>query len=993
MPMVLEPAALQEAPYQGRAGQTRVETVHVPLGDHTLRTVQVYRAVNVGTDPHLRDAALGGALHRLEGGVELAIPFVYHDPGLRKLALVLPESLRHEELRERAKLLEALASETGVPVPRYASEAAVVIGHAQLLEHLKRPAGAPVDPRVLAELERREQEIQRREQDAERRAKVCSRREAGYAEHEDALNEREEAIEAREQAVAAREQTIATREHKLRERAEDVTRREDELATTSEQHEASQRDLAMREQELEQRLEALQQRERELAGRAADLTEEAPGTSPSLFERAPLVSAVQPIVKPASSAPARSSRPPPPAGSIGGAVASALGMGSVPSARVPVVEPALADDDEAVDDEAADDDVEELDDLEPIRTNPGTRGDSIADALASTAEAAPLVADDAVEELVDDDDVEDAVDDDVDDELEEDVEDADIAPEETQVASAKGIGRIVADIAGPKTDPGLSRPPQLQGEVEMVARAGDGVDLFVSVGAREDAFSGECDLLIQLVVVDDTPVVLLTLVDPDGLRPFVRRAALDPKSAADRRVIEALRSRFEARIATFSDAGLVRNGRVAAPRELNAARVLDRISRQRGQGIDVATAIERVLSAPPPITGAHPFTTDDDRDTPDNAARTAAVVSDVAEWASPEKLDHALLVLSVPRDVIDARVARVLERAIGHGLALPAGLVDRAIAAGVAPDTAALVAKQIESFQKTLALPDRGGLSAEAVAMNWEKLLAAATDAEVALDGETHDTAWRAIREVRGDQTGSMPGGSVDPARLAEMGPPELIMLLEHPKHRRAAAIALCSRSDPQFADALCKAVRKMPRAEVVRVVPRITKLGDEAGDALIDGLAARKTFARQAFALALGHLKLRRAVVPLLHLITSEPTDVWKEVARVYGAFGNASFRTLSQKLHDPKAPEDRFAFTLAHLANHGCAKQVEALEKDSDRRVANMALRARTLRDEARRQEESASGKRVLEGADPVVAFSRRFFEELEGTAPDVDLAGDEN
>jgi hypothetical protein len=157
----------------------------------------------------------------------------------------------------------------------------------------------------------------------------------------------------------------------------------------------------------------------------------------------------------------------------------------------------------------------------------------------------------------------------------------------------------------------------------------------------------------------------------------------------------------------------------------------------------------------------------------------------------------------------------------------------------------------------------------------------------------------------------------------------------------------------------------------------------------LVDGLSARKTFARQAFALALGHLRLRRAVVPLLHLLATEPSDVWKEIARVYGSFGNASFRTLAQKLQDPKAPRERYVLTLAHLANHGCDKQVEALEKDAEPRVASMALEARQRRDEARRADEAVSGRRPLDGSDPVLAFSRRFAQELEGTAPDADLA----
>jgi hypothetical protein len=961
---------LQEAPYQGRAGATRLEAVHVAIPGGTLRTVGVYRAVNVATDPQLRDAALGGNLHRLDGGVDLAIPFVFHDPPARKIALVLPEPLRHDELRERARFLEQLAGDTSVPVPPYARDATTVVGIAELREYLAKVTGAKA-ARAQRELEaelashgreiarhtnalaEREEALGEREHQLGERERQLMAREQALSAHEPTLAERDRALALREQAVREREQTLTQREQRMRERAEDVTRREDELAGLHEEHEASQRDLAMREQELEQRLESLVQRERDLAARERAREEREPDgdgrpTNP------------RPITAGAAAAPrTRSSRPPPPpaASSVSAAIASALS-----AARPPVATPVDGDD------------VEELDELDPIRTNPG--------AAASTG-TATTVPPDEVEELVDDEDVE------------EEVDDADVEEDrgpKTQIATASGIAAAEEALAGSSTDPGLAKPPELRGDVQMVARAGDGVDLFVSLGNDASAFSGEVDLLVQLLVVEGCPVALLTLVDagPDGV---ARRVALDPRNAADKRVLDSLRRAFEART-VFYDAGgsFVRASRVTAARELNVARVLDRIARVRGEpGVDFAAASQRVLASPPPVRGGHPFSADDDG-RPDTPSRARAALIEIAEWASPEKMEHALLVLSVSRDAIDAAFARVLERGVAHGLAIPASLHDRALGAGLAPDASALVTKQIDAFSKTVALADRGGLDDEAIASNWEKLLASAADNEVAVDSDTHEIAWRAIRAVRGEQTGSMPGGTVDAARLAAMGPPELVMLLEHPRHRRAAALALCDRGDAALAEPLCKAVRKMPRAEVVRVVPRITKLGDEAGDALIDGLGARKTFARQAFALALGHLKLRRAVVPLLHLLGSEPTDVWREVARVYGTFGNASFRTLSQKLADPKAPDDRFVLALAHLANHGCTKQVEALEKDKDSRVAAVALRALQMRDEARRQEEVAQGRRPADGADAVLAFSRRFAQELEGNAPEADLPGDE-
>jgi hypothetical protein len=179
-----------------------------------------------------------------------------------------------------------------------------------------------------------------------------------------------------------------------------------------------------------------------------------------------------------------------------------------------------------------------------------------------------------------------------------------------------------------------------------------------------------------------------------------------------------------------------------------------------------------------------------------------------------------------------------------------------------------------------------------------------------------------------------------------------------------------------------------MPRAEVVRVVPQLVPFGDDIGDALVDGLSARKTFVRQAFALALGHMKLRRAVVPLLHLMSSEESEVWREVARIVGSFGNASLRAVTTQLREPKGREERYLLCLAHLANHGCQKQVEKLVTDERPSVATMAREALTLRDRARQADEQARGVAPLQGGDAILEFSRRFYQELEGKAPEHDL-----
>jgi hypothetical protein len=895
-----------ESPYQGKVGASRLENVHVPLPDGRVRSVPVYRAVNVATDPQLKGAVLAGGLHRFETGEELALPFVFHDPAAHKLCVVVPESLRHLELKERAKLLTAIADDETVAVPAYAREATSVIGVAGLTAYLARPAGVS-----SAEHDRRERELAQREQE-----------------------------------LAARDQALHNREARIRERAESVTGREDELAQRTEEAEALQRDLAMREQELESRLATLADREKAMTER----------------ERAALAAPKKDSVPPPpKSVPPPRAEPLPrertePASGVPLATLGSL-SGSVRPA--PIVQPADVDDD--VEDEV----VEELDDIEPVGTHPGrARGGTSTE-----------------DELVDPDEVAEEVDPDA-----EGVREEVTGVHRTEDEAPEGQTTILSAASLPRVSGGPTMPEPLTRGAQMSVRIEEPIELSARLVESE---LGELDLKARLASDVGAPVVVLTL--GDGVASRARRLALDPRSADDRRVLEILRRRFEARVHLFGpDGAFLRTTAVRASRESNVARMLDRAARLRGEASAPPDAAkERALASPEPAPVSHPFATASD-DADAGAAQAARALADVADWMSPEKIDQALLELSVPQDAIDAVVAKVVERAVGFGLALPSALADRAVAAGIASEPGALVGRQIDAFRKLVNTDGKGGLDEATIATNWERLLAAAADHEVAIDGETHDLAYRTIRAVRGDTTGAQPQGAADPARFSELGAPELVVMLDHPRFRRAAAVALAGRGDAQYADALCKAVRKMPRAEVVRVVPRIAKLGEEAGDALIDGLSARKTFVRQAFALALGHLKLRRAVVPLLHLLTSEESDVWREVARVLGSFGNASFRTLQRQLSEVKVGEERYIRTLAYLANNGCEKSIAELAKDaSDPKAQSLAVHALAMRDEVRVEDERVHGKRPLEGADPWLAFSRRFFEELEGTAPDADLS----
>ncbi|MBX3275109.1 MAG: hypothetical protein KF729_32895 [Sandaracinaceae bacterium] len=947
----------REPAYEGAVGKTRLRSIHLTLPTGFVRLVQLYDVVDVAADPHLKEPALGGALHRFETGEALAIPFVYHDPAARKLALVVPSELRHEVLALRAKLLRELDDDRDSPVPSYAAEATTVVGTAALRAYLESKSTSA----AAGELEKEKQDVLRRE--------------AALREREGALGAREAALAQREQDFAVRNEALSQREGRLHARAETVTRREDELRTLSEEVEAARADLRIQEQELEARFEMLHEREAGLIQRAESGTIGLGASSVEAAPRAPVAAPAEPAV------PIAAAR----AGDSESAEALAQLVRDVADDVVEEVPDVLDEVEE----------LEELDDLEPLETSPAaSMADRVPSDLSSAVEMAVASLKDDVQMIEDDDDAEDDV-----EELDDvvPIEDvtglhANVLPAEpTTTSSGTHATAAEPEPAGPQ--PTVPPPPLFArlrpGADGSVVLAPEGVRMYAKLAPGQDErfpAGATAELLVQLAVVDECPVVLLTVAEQTDGRPEVVRAALDPREDAGREVLEHLRRDCAARVSLHAATGrFLRTIEARGERERNVLRVLERVGKMRtASSVEFATAADRVLGTPPPIRAKdHPFVAPSELAAAPNAAAAKKALDTLEAWAGHDKMDRALLGLSIPADHVEGTLRHHLEQAIRFGLPFSASLREQAIALELALDPAELAAAQVQAFVETTKRPDRGGLSREDAAASFEALLAAAAEAELSIDTDTYDHAFGIIREVRGGDT-----AAVEPASFPKLGNDALLLLLEHPKYRRDAAIELASRKDPALADRLCKAVRKMPRNEVVRVVPKLVELGDDAGDALIDGLGARKTFVRQAFALGLGHLKLRRAVVPLLHLLAAEESEVWREVARVLGGFGQAGLRTIARQLKDPKAPRERYILTLAHLANHGCDKQVDKLTKEERASVAAMAVEALTLRQEARTVDDRARGDKKLPSRDPVLEFSRRFYAEVEGRAPEGDL-----
>jgi hypothetical protein len=125
-----------DSPYAGMLGRTRNEAVQVLMPDGGLRSMSVYTGIDAAADPALAALARAGTLHHIAEGVELALPFVYHDPLARVFVLVVPEGLRHRALAARAEVMARLAVDTLHSVPSYVRDIELVVGSRELTRRL-----------------------------------------------------------------------------------------------------------------------------------------------------------------------------------------------------------------------------------------------------------------------------------------------------------------------------------------------------------------------------------------------------------------------------------------------------------------------------------------------------------------------------------------------------------------------------------------------------------------------------------------------------------------------------------------------------------------------------------------------------------------------------------------------------------------------------------------------------------------------------------------
>lgn len=867
--------------YQGQAGQTRTERVHLVELDGSVRSVEVHRVVNVATHPDLKPRVLAGQLHRLEDGRELALPFVYHDPNARKFALVIPPPLAHLEMKEWARLMTEVAEDTGHPIPPYVRDGMTVLGLGALELFLE--AGVEPDDDELRELP-----------EADRPRPID-------------LHVREQGVSERERMLRDRERESAEQEQALIRMAKDLASQEAALQRREQQLQTARVDLDVREAELKDHKARVR-----AAAHEADVVpdgewQEVRASEPDAArDPATVVTALSGVLAQAPldvqdseledvlARPGRGSPPP----------LRRRSSGTLPATDPKPTPP-------------------------PLRS----RGSDRAPPAAGTRGTIPPP-----------------------------------LPRAERAARMRGrsdgpppLKRSSAPPAQqPETPPGFAALPPLgmllsndKGELTFYVRLDP---------ARPDMFDEDAELLVQFAEPDGYPVVVFTLL---GAGRAVSRTAVDGLAADTRAVLERLERVFRATVALFAGNELRATRAILAPREANARAILERLARPRPSPVlQAAQAIELALRDPPPLPDESlPF--GPPRPQPASTASVLAAVQRLEQWIQPDRLELALVGYSVPKHVIDASCRRVLRAAIGFGIALPPRLVDLAVEQKLADGRAQLVREQLEAFRQRIER-QQNDLDPGAAVNNWERLFGQADQLDLEIPRELRQWVERSAR-ASGAPPPDLPLSSA-----------ELRRDLGDPGRRLDAIRELARRGHPSAIPPIIDVLEELAPEEVASAVVTLLAFGERAADGLMFALAAPSQHVRHACALGLGQLKLARSVPILIRQIEAESTPSWSEMARALGDFGKIALSGVADALRSSDRRE-RLMLGLAHLANHGCAKEVKSLESDPDPGVALAARQALVRRARMEVEDDAVRTQQALRDNSPEARFSQAFFAEI--------------
>jgi hypothetical protein len=560
------------------------------------------------------------------------------------------------------------------------------------------------------------------------------------------------------------------------------------------------------------------------------------------------------------------------------------------------------------------------------------------------------------------------------------------------------------------------------------------VRLLVKLGGRgAGVLAGSLGVRFQLHRMASYPLMVVAIGGGDDAEPMA--AFLDIERPEDRQALALLGQSFHVVVDFFDDGHApVARREVILPLAANVRYALALADEQLAELPPARRSFEAAVQAWR-APGYDRFGRRDPRldeetfaDLPTPAAALQAL-SVAAGWSEPANEEYLLCIRSFPVDWWRRIRARVVARAVELGLVLPGPLLELALAER-GRGRRELAARLLAAFADLCARPEENDLAPEQIAANWRALFTLCDEDGVGVDARVAEVARQTpgvrpplvVVQPRRDDSPSLdelvaaaasvsssapvvrPAGRsareetnrilVEGEDGSGRAPPlrpdyklatgtELLELLDDKDLRLGAALELVRRGDPHSVGPVFGSIRRMTRGEAGRALPAVIGFGERAVPHLVDGLRSRKAYLRQGCALALGVLKSADGIDPLVELLASEPTEVWKEVARALGEIGGGAVMSLAARLREPGGDAvdvgERTAWALAHVAAKGGRAPVETLAGGRDPIAAAAARHGLELAGLARANDAEVRGPEPPTDVTVNRAFSRVFFEAM--------------
>jgi hypothetical protein len=539
----------------------------------------------------------------------------------------------------------------------------------------------------------------------------------------------------------------------------------------------------------------------------------------------------------------------------------------------------------------------------------------------------------------------------------------------------------------------------------------------LGAGADSPLVRGAVDVHLTLWRHGSYPLIVLALAPPAAIRVGELASCvllgLDVAAEPDRAALAALARDFVLVVDLVVGAGCVRRVRLTAPLADNVSYLLRaaedhlRTLHAEGGAPPSAPAARAALRAPgADVLGlghddAGEFR-DDKLSQLDTTSQVRRALACARRYARPMREDYLVCVRGYPLVRWRALRRQVVARAVEMGLWLGPELAQVAVSEGMARSRRDLITRLLAGFEaaRDQAWFDLDGDAADDnLGELREEARALGVDAPSARTRPvvSADAPSAAGTIERPERIAGRPA-TADAARAAEAAKArpleELLARLEGRTERLDAAIALCERADARALGPVMAAVRKMSRAEAVRVLGMMVRFGAPATPVLMEGLASSKAYLRHGCALALAMLRNEAGTEAVIDLLLSEPTEIWREVARAVGQVGPSALMPLATQLgrmgdRATASARERVAWAMAHVAVRGGRPAVEAMAAGASV-VAPVAANALELLSSAARDEvrvrRSAGGSSPGREVTVNRAFSRRFFEALERDQPEL-------